>query len=659
MFRHSKILLFVLALIATRALGDVVITNTGIPVHYPGWNALGNCPVRVIRDGGTGDTAWDKIVFTDSLGIFAAKFNIAAGSAAGFWIRVGEGTQFQSSASITDPFLEIHITVPQDQNHDTVDISNDNQYQNGSSDPSVNNTHDSISISGSVTDKTNPGNNVPNAHVTLEYRNFAKVKDSLVNTTASNITGMFSFPIYHNVDLITRGILYVSAPGYLTDTVPFLVPDTATNRPWNGKLHALDTTILLTPGVSPPDTIDTLLIRGTVKDSALSQVLAKAYISVLLDTTSSDQTAFNIPALHDSTKTDGTYSIKYPNIRKSAKVYYKVQASANNYKSSDTLKSSVTIASPHDGKNDTCNVDTIKLAVRTITPGPDSIIVAGTVQDSAQTKVLAGAAVLVTYGPDTNTANYKDTLTTANANGKYWVKIPESNSSRVYFLVSSYIVGYKLNSVKKDTLLTAGDGINDSIKINFKLGGNSTGDTLFVKGVVDSALQNHPLQGATVKIFFQLSLDSLKKNPLKVDSAITDANGGYLYKFVNSYNGAFVLNKVYYQIQVTKLRYKDTSYVDSAFFIPNDWISDTIAVKQLATTNTIHGNIAFGLPVVRTPVSIYNLNGRLIKSFIYESTGSIAGIPKFLKSIGIRQKAYIMEINGKNGVVRKQIINLK
>jgi hypothetical protein len=69
--------------------------------------------------------------------------------------------------------------------------------------------------------------------------------------------------------------------------------------------------------------------------------------------------------------------------------------------------------------------------------------------------------------------------------------------------------------------------------------------------------------------------------------------------------------------------------------------------------------MAYVLPLVKTPVSIYDLSGRLIKSFMYESTGSTTGIPKFLKSIGIRQKAYIMEINGKNGVVRKQVVNLK
>jgi hypothetical protein len=514
------------------------------------------------------------------------------------------------------------------------------------------------------------------------------------------------------------------------------------------------------------DTVDTFNIRGTIKDSATSNGISKAVISVLLDTTNG--TAFNI-AFHDSTKSDGTYAFKLPNSARAGKIYYKIQASAIGYKLIDTVRSSFVIVSPHDGKNDSCNVgninlskipdkyvvvtglikdtmgikikgattniyswfdtnytvtpnpisltadtfgiysvkiknasisthlhikaignntgyfadsvfkdttglstnntivDTVRMADLRLKPGntiiPDSIVFSGTVKDSAGSKVLNKAAVRISFGPDTgHLAILPGDTVYSGTDGKFWSKLPNTaNLSNLSYKVESIATGYALfTALYASTILSPGDGKNDTIRIpDLKLLGRSNGDTLFVRGAIydsTAGLGKKPVKKAIVKIFLAGSFSDLQSaaTPIAIDTTDT-ANGSYEFKVWNSPKQT----PVFCKIQVSKSGHKDTVITDTANIFPCDWINDTIKVGAGLAVPIVNSFSLNSIAVVKTPVKIYDLNGRLIKSFTYESTGSTTGIPKYLKSIGVSQKTYIIEINQKTGIVRKQIINLK
>ena len=122
----------------------------------------------------------------------------------------------------------------------------------------------------------------------------------------------------------------------------------------------------------------------------------------------------------------------------------------------------------------------------------------------------------------------------------------------------------------------------------------------------------------------------------------TNSSGVYEYKIFNSAN----VGTVYYKITFHKqgFLFLDSSVSKQKTFISNDRINDTIDEDKIWQPPTFIANRAALLPLIKFPVSIYDLSGRLIKSFVYETTGSTAGLPKYLRSIGVFQKMYIMEI---------------
>ena len=667
---YRMVLLLVIALVAVASARVVLIGAVGIQLPVPQNFNAGNIPMRFYVPGHEGDTAFDKTCYTDSSGHWLVEFGTLNTGAAFRW-NTCMGTSFGGGPDkIEDVITAI---VPQtwasgsQSSHATEFGRGDTFWVDNNAGPytvpTVNPAKvDSMVMTGSIADLTT-GDGITGANITITFHDYNLNHDTIV-TTASGYGGGFDFanPFFNN-RCYTKCRIHVHAN---TGSYPDL--DTLFStlpHVWDGNTDTLNADLSLgTHGFMP----DTFRINGFIKKNKPLQPPAAAAAAAMYFAAYPDSNTY-IDSLKLTTGNDGQYVFNYPNKNKAVKVRCKLTVSATNFnKPSDKFGVIKDSLNP-GGQVITLTYPDIVLdsATSTSQDSTDSIVVLGTIKDSSGVKIK-GATAKVYAGPDS--AAYSLTPTpvsvTADTNGNYSVKIRNSSAStHVVIKVEGSKTGYFTNSIKKDTSgIVAKNAINDTVKMaDVKLNPNySPGDTLFVRGVVDSTAKGHPLQGATVKIFFQLSLDSLKGHPLQVDSCITGANGDYSYKFINSYNNHYAINMIYYKIQLSKTAYYNDSLIDSSFFTPNDWINDTIVdtiiIKKIGTS-TRFGNMAYVLPLVKTPVSIYDLSGRLIKSFMYESTGSTTGIPKYLKSMGIRQKAYIMEINGKNGVIRKQIVNLK
>jgi hypothetical protein len=746
-----------------------------------------NIPMRFYF--AAGDTALDKTCYTDTSGWYYVRFkNLNSGNV--YYVNA-MGTSKQESPYQKSDF--IHILLPQTWSGngtyqypgcdvcgevgrgDTFEIYAGISSDLGISGYSIINvadfSPDSIAISGTITEKNDSTAGLDGVTVKATFRNYALAHDTVLTTTCDG--GYFEFPAFFNDQCYTKVRLTLSKPGY---------PDLDTlmgfhEGIWSGITHKINPSLRMgTEG--PKDPLDTIEITGTVskKVSGSTVALPKAVAAISLAFLP-DSTTFGRIFI-DTTKSDGTYAIRFRDTTKSARVFYKVKITANNYATTsdydkfykivvpdtahrggrlilenvsninlDTLMARdstdsivvlgaikdtsgakisgasvkvyagvdtsygltptpLSVAVDTSGKysvkirntsksahvsikvqgsaggyaanfliKDTTGImvgnavnDTVRMADLVLHASsnaiiPDSIVVMGTIKDSSGTKILTGAYVRASFGPDTNNYLYPlhDTVQT-DAGGKYSVSLPNTgNLSHVVLKVESITDGYKFNVLKTSATITAGDGKNDTIKIaDLKLNGNNIyGDTLFVRGsIYDSISTAQPKRavvGATVKIYISATFADLQSGTGFSISKTTDSSGLYEFKAPNTPLTA----RIFCKIQVMKSNYKDTSIIDTSNIFPGDWINDTIKVNSKLLTPIFTSYRGAIIPLVRFPVKIYDLSGRLIKYFVYESTGSTAGVSKYLKSTGMKQKTYIMEIDEKSGIIRKQIVNLK
>jgi len=401
------------------------------------------------------------------------------------------------------------------------------------------------------------------------------------------------------------------------------------------------------------DSTDSIVVRGYIKDSTDTRALpgATALISAG-DSTYSYAKPNPASATADA---NGFYVTKIRNASKLTHVYVKVVGSKAGYLPNTITKDTSGIKAG-DMKNDTITMADLKLDTNNGGYLPDSVIVAGVVKDSSGVKALKFALASIRIGTDG--INYASPiLDTADSNGKYSVTVPNPTAINHLYIkvVAGGVFGYLSGTVNKEATFTAGDGVNDlitmpvdSIKID-----RTIGDTLFVRGTVDSISFTKPFAGVSVKI----DLGGTANSYVVDTTVLTNSSGVYEYKIFNSAN----VGTVYYKITFHKqgFLFLDSSVSKQKTFISNDRINDTIDEDKIWQPPTFIANRAALLPLIKFPVSIYDLSGRLIKSFVYETTGSTAGLPKYLRSIGVFQKMYIMEIGEKSGIVRKQMINLK
>jgi len=104
-----------------------------------------------------------------------------------------------------------------------------------------------------------------------------------------------------------------------------------------------------------------------------------------------------------------------------------------------------------------------------------------------------------------------------------------------------------------------------------KLNPNYSRATLYLLGAwLILPPKGHPLQGATGKVFFSVKPGFPKRPSPSSGQLHNGRKRDYLYKFINSYNNHYVINMIYYKIQLSKTAYYNDSLIDSSFFTPND-----------------------------------------------------------------------------------------
>jgi hypothetical protein len=329
-----------------------------------------------------------------------------------------------------------------------------------------------------------------------------------------------------------------------------------------------------------------------------------------------------------------------------------------------------------DGKTDSIVVNNLKMYTGTTQPdSTDSIIVIGTIKDSAGTTGISGAKAMVCIGTDSNTYIDSTSLITVDASGNYSAKIRNKTKlSHVFYKVTAgFVTGYVNSAIKKDTTIVAGNAINDTILgADFYLKKTYTFvDTLVITGTITDSVNenpNRPINKVIVAIKLATSEAGLTTSSTTV-TCTTNVNGIYCFKYYNSAQITKIYGILNLSDSILKAATSDQIHVKASTpefnkqFIPNDGINDTVKVdatmKLKLITGILNPALRYASVKVKTPVSIYDLSGRLIKSFLYESSGSMAGLPKYLKTIGIQQPVCVVRISGTSGFTRKMMLNLR
>lgn len=634
---------------------DIVLVGT---VYFYDTAFIKDIPFRFYVSGHAGDTALDKIAYTDSTGRWSITFH-GMSSASFNWVNaMGTGAQINGTkASDMLPVSLPQITGSHPAGRgDTCEISMDNfsNYQEVSLGFLV---KDSIVIAGTIEDggTENPIQNKP---VTVTFHNYAFNKDTVLSTT-TDFGGTFQFPTFFNNGCFIAGRISASATGYVDlDTLCAV-----TGTVWNGKTDSIMGTFKMYNHAPVKDTLDTLLVTGSVLRQVNSAPLPKAVATIAMAFWP-DSLTFS-RTYPETTATDGSFSLRLRDTTstRAKKIYLKLQASAANYTSSAVYPGIVTMSDPASRGGKLITYGFLPIKLDSLLSSVEYIVASGTVKDSAGTRALGGIPVKVSLGSDTS--SYPIVLAgTTDTGGRYTLITPNSSGvSHVFYKVEAATPGYLYGFLRKDTTIVAGDGKSDTILAGM-LGlrvDHAVGDTLVIMGTITDSISgnpNRPVKSAIVAIHLGADTSGLSNGQV-FGPCTTSASGSFVFKLQNT----VLLNHVYGRIIISDAGYGPGIQSNDCVIVSNDRKNDTLTMncKLQAITSARLASAIRLLPMTRTPVRVFDLRGRLIYSFVYESYEEapreiLARSSKFLGNLA--QDVCIVVIGNKNATTFKFIPGL-
>ncbi len=586
-----------------------------------GSKAIKNLPVQItIQGANQSDTMHDpidgqlwfkKIGYSNATGMFSITFHGVQSKHLHSQIEVtpGIGTSMENSSYIdfslgTDTLVSYSL----DADPSYVGILTDNV------------SIDSIKTFGKITtpDTTSGATGVDGANVKITFIGNYSPADTvsipgIINTSSD---GSFIAPAFCNSGLYNKALISVSKNGYTgVDTVI-----SSKGILWDGNCDTIKARLGMKAGTIVPDTIDTLLVQGTVKDSAGGTALSNATVKI-----SVGKDGVSYPSsksvLSDN---NGNYEAKIPNSGKTAHVYYKAEVSLSTYLSI-TRSKDTTIAAPADGKNDIIPMNLVMVKDTSLIPG-DSIIVRGTVDSAGSSKMLAGAHVAVSIGQDDFTIG-SATTTTTDTNGAF--KISFLNLGKwgtVAVKVVATATDYISSTLKKDTIIAKPrDGVSDTAAVKVSLMHTDLpGDTIVVRAMIKNSDGTSVMKKALAQIALSM-VDTNTANYHVVTKTIdtTDSITGILQYTMANFDK---ISHIYCQVIASAPDYAiTTKRQDTTFLAVQDGKKDTM----LMTVNLNRPPSSGDTLIIRGKIirdSLNNAERPLDSAIVKISLGSAKGV---------------------------------
>jgi hypothetical protein len=646
----SAATMFIMILSAAPQALTVICTSIKI-----GATPVKNMPVQLYFTGGLDrpmeDTVhntqdnqlrWNKTASADSTGKFSITFHSVprdnSAKTLGLNVIIGVGTVMKAESPLKYSFLIDDGSIVDD----TLDLDNANGYigfSKGSQIPDSIRTIGKVTASDGLSDSP-----VANASFKVTFTGGSSAADTVsISGTTSADGSIINVPVFFNKGLFRNAMISVSASGYIKFDSLF----SCSGILWDGKTDTLNAKISLTAGSgpTPQDTVDTIEVRGTIKDSSGSAGITGATIKVSIG---SDSLSYPDSKTVTSSAA-GSYEAWFPNNGKLPKVFYKIEATATGY-SAVTAKNSAIIAAPKDGKNDTVTVP-LNLTANAA-PG-DTLVIRALIKDGLANVPVTHSLVQISCGIDTNSFVAVKT-DSADANGGLSVIVANSlKINHVFCKVQAADKDYQPGTQMSDFMILSQDGKKDTVTVTLSLHKTpSPGDTLVVCGVItDSASSVKPAAGTTVSI----SLGADRTNFPVVMQCTTQTSGTYQIKLVNTVKALHIFGK----IKAEKPSYGVAVKTSDITIVPDDYKNDTLMINVRISQAT--GNIA-GLAMktvaVRRSITIevYTLTGRLVAAIASNGAALRSDMSAYFKSHTIRQNSYLVVSKEKNGKIHNKMM---
>jgi len=648
-FYHLGIL--VLALVAASQAITFTVNNSlqnEFYVENGQMKSLGNLPFEFIVCGK------DTTVYTDTAGNFSVTFrNMTCSGGPSIGVNAGIGTSMRQD----NPISSISIS-----DNGTYDLRELGDHGFNFNDISVGGIRkDTVITLGRIsTNGTDAFSDpVPQATIKVIFVGNGGMSTTDTVSISGNTSddGSIVMPKFRNIALYRNARIRIAKNGFnpIDTVVSIPAPKSASGSGtlWDGIPDTLKETIEMFAGVVVPDTLDTIIVRGTIKDSTGAPALAGAGVQVSIG---KDTNSFSSPK-SATTDANGAYEVHILNVDTLTHVYCKVLAGAANYLTR-TVKKDTSIAAPRDGKNDTVTVNAGLVHIDNPSPG-DTLVVRSFIRDSSGITSVKKALVQISIGPDTNSyAQVK--LDSTDTNGMLEVSIANTGKiDHIYCKVSALATNFALTTLQKDTIIASRDWKRDTVVLTVKMKKSaSSGDTLVVRGIIRDSLSQSsikPDSGAIVKI--SLGVDGLTYIP--VGQCTTQVAGAYAYKLWNSVKASHVYSK----IEVIRPNVDSTTKRDFTI-VPDDYKNDTLVSDiRIVIPTGITNPFALWLATVgrqQVSIRIYSIAGRLIAHIPSSRTGFRSDVAKYFRENQIRSNACLVTMSDKTGTFQKKMmINLQ